>query len=426
MKKLLLSLFFSMFFAACLLAQPAAPPVPTVSTNLCGDKVLTRVAPPVDVTYYWQGTSCGTLITSSALTYTVTASGTYYLRAVNTASVWSTTCASVSVVVNPVPAAPTVPTVSTNACGDKTITRVAPPAGITYYWQGTSCGATSTNSNLTYVASASGTYYINAYSSAGCWSTCSTNSVAVTQYPATPPTPAISSNLCGEKILTRVVPPAGVIFYWQGTSCSTLITNANLTDTVTASGTYYLAALAGTCWSVACADTFVVYNEQPTASFVGLPDTVLISAAAITLTGAPSGGIFSGNGITGSVFTPATAGVGNHTITYTYSSPAGCSDFDAQMVYVKDNSGIESINYDNFISIYPMPTKGLLTINIGVFSNDVFNYSIVNTVGKLVKTGSFTNQYTQQLDLGSLSNGIYFLKLQNDNVSYTKKLIIQK
>jgi len=38
----------------------------------------------------------------------------------------------------------------------------------------------------------------------------------------------------------------------------------------------------------------------------------------------PSGGTFSGNGVTGSNFSAATAGVGNHTITYTYTDGNGC------------------------------------------------------------------------------------------------------
>lgn len=334
------------FIAVIVNAQPATPPVPTVSTNTCGDKILTRAAPPTNVTYYWQGTSCGTIVTSSALTYTVTTSGTYYLRAMNTASQWSTACASVSVVVNPVPAAPTVPTVSTNLCGDKTITRVAPPAGITYYWQGTSCGTATTNSDLTYTVSASGTYFINAYSSAGCWSTCSSNIVTV--------------------------------------------------------------------------------NAIPTVAITGLADTVIITDPAITLTGTPAGGIFSGDGVAGGVFTPATAGLGNHTITYTYTSPEGCANADTKVIFVKNSIGIANIDFENYISVYPTPSKGMLNIKISVYTDETFNYSVINAVGKLEKTGEFINKNSQVLDLGSLSNGIYFLKLHNDNVIYTKKIIIQK
>ena len=51
-------------------------------------------------------------------------------------------------------------------------------------------------------------------------------------------------------------------------------------------------------------------------SFTGLEETYCIDDASSTLVGDPLGGTFTGPGITGSVFDPADAGVGVHTITY--------------------------------------------------------------------------------------------------------------
>jgi NH3-dependent NAD+ synthetase len=50
----------------------------------------------------------------------------------------------------------------------------------------------------------------------------------------------------------------------------------------------------------------------------GLNSTYCDNETASTLTGSPAGGVFSGPGISGSTFDPATAGAGTHTITYTY------------------------------------------------------------------------------------------------------------
>ncbi|MFN8166287.1 MAG: MopE-related protein [Bacteroidia bacterium] len=41
--------------------------------------------------------------------------------------------------------------------------------------------------------------------------------------------------------------------------------------------------------------------------------------------GSPSGGIYSGPGVSGGIFNPSTAGAGTHTITYTYTDANGCS-----------------------------------------------------------------------------------------------------
>jgi len=54
-----------------------------------------------------------------------------------------------------------------------------------------------------------------------------------------------------------------------------------------------------------------------------------VSAAASALTASPTGGTFSGIGITDAAagtFDPATAGVGTHTITYTYTDANGCTN----------------------------------------------------------------------------------------------------
>lgn len=47
--------------------------------------------------------------------------------------------------------------------------------------------------------------------------------------------------------------------------------------------------------------------------------------APVTLTASPAGGTFSGPGVSGNIFDPAVAGAGTHTITYSYTSPSGCS-----------------------------------------------------------------------------------------------------
>lgn len=167
----------------------STPPPPTLSSNvLCGNKTLTRGTPPAGTTYYWQGTTCGTSTANFALTYVVSSSGNYYLRAMNSAGVWSSSCSSLSVTINHIPTNPPLPAVSTNSCGPKTLTRATPPAGITYFWQ-TLCGTSIVNPSLTYTTATSGTIRLRARSTAGCWSpTCAAVAFTVNAIPS----PAIS------------------------------------------------------------------------------------------------------------------------------------------------------------------------------------------------------------------------------------------
>lgn len=80
---------------------------------------------------------------------------------------------------------------------------------------------------------------------------------------------------------------------------------------------------------------------------VDCPDdfSVCINDAAFALTGAtPSGGTYSGTGVSNGNFDPATAGVGQHTITYTYSDGNSCSN---------------SCSF--VITVDPIPTFGTIT-----------------------------------------------------------------
>ncbi len=65
---------------------------------------------------------------------------------------------------------------------------------------------------------------------------------------------------------------------------------------------------------------------------------VCIDAAAFTLTGAtPMGGSYSGTGVSMGDFDPGVAGVGNHTITYTYTDGNNCTNSCTFTITVHDS-----------------------------------------------------------------------------------------
>ncbi|HRI26593.1 MAG TPA: choice-of-anchor L domain-containing protein [Chitinophagales bacterium] len=73
-----------------------------------------------------------------------------------------------------------------------------------------------------------------------------------------------------------------------------------------------------------------------TPEILGLAATYCVDASAVTLSGNPEGGTFSGAGISGNSFDPATAGVGTHIITYDYSPDGFCLYSNTQPVTVVD------------------------------------------------------------------------------------------
>lgn len=79
----------------------------------------------------------------------------------------------------------------------------------------------------------------------------------------------------------------------------------------------------------------VTVNANPTVSFSGLSSTYPVNGTPVTLTGNPSGGTFTGAGISGNQFNPANAGVGGpYSITYTYTTGQGCTGTQTQNVTV--------------------------------------------------------------------------------------------
>ncbi|MEM1000468.1 MAG: PKD domain-containing protein [Bacteroidota bacterium] len=91
----------------------------------------------------------------------------------------------------------------------------------------------------------------------------------------------------------------------------------------------------------ACTDTLfqtVIVDSLPTVTLSSPVDSLCQDAAALTLTGAPVLGLFSGEGIVnaaGGIFVPDSAAVGTHPITYTFTDSRGCAGRDTVEIFVK-------------------------------------------------------------------------------------------
>ncbi len=87
----------------------------------------------------------------------------------------------------------------------------------------------------------------------------------------------------------------------------------------------------------------VTVHPQPNVNFSGLP-SVITNSIPVTLSPNTPGGTFSGTGIIFNAFSPALAGPGLHTITYSYTNSGGCSSTYSQDVLV----GSLSYNFVNY------------------------------------------------------------------------------
>ncbi len=88
----------------------------------------------------------------------------------------------------------------------------------------------------------------------------------------------------------------------------------------------------------ATGSTTVTVNATPVVTLSNFAQ-VSISAAPFTLSGGlPTGGIYSGAGISSAIFSPGIAGAGIHQVTYTYTNASGCSDTATASIEVIDDA----------------------------------------------------------------------------------------
>ena len=130
----------------------------------------------------------------------------------------------------------------------------------------------------------------------------------------------------------------GATYNWTGPmSFNSDLVNVDIPDAgIDMSGTYSLEISLGGCTSEVYEKDIQVINNpsQAAVSFSGLPNTTYIGASAKTMNPTPAGGFFSGPGVQGNVFYPDDAGVGIHTIVYSYDNAGACMSTAEQQIFV--------------------------------------------------------------------------------------------
>lgn len=113
----------------------------------------------------------------------------------------------------------------------------------------------------------------------------------------------------------------------------------------------------------------ITVNALPAVSITGIAPTYCVSNVPVNLNLQPSGGTLSGPGVTGNSFIPSVAGVGTHTLTYSFTDANSCSNTTtANIVVVAVPSPTITIpdslcNYAAAIPLVGTPTGGVFTVD---------------------------------------------------------------
>ena len=170
----------------------------------------------------------------------------------------------------------------------------------------------------------------------------------------------------------------------------------------------------------------VQVNPLPNVTVLNFnPDTLCGNGTPVTLPiGIPNGGNYSGSGVGGGNFNPAAAGVGTHSVIYTYTDTNSCVNSDSTFITVEQCVGMDDLAKDLGILIYPNPNTGLFTIEKPMELDKEVNISLLDAssrvvIDKLIPKG----QQKIEMDITSYSKGVYYLQMTIGDKVYVKQIL---
>lgn len=344
--------------------------------------------------YAWSnGSTNQNIIATTAGNYAVT--GT-------TSDGCSTTSSATSVTVNANPVATITNSGASVLCAGDSTTLIAPSGMSSYLW---SNGETTASITTSTAAS----YSVTVTNSDGCSATSAATAITTSQMAA--PTISVSGPLafCAGGSVTLGVPMGYSSYSWNSGAISTQLV-------ATQAGDYY-ATVTNSDGCTASSDTVsvVVFATPPTPS-IGYTanDTIMISSIADGNQWYFNGNILQGE--TNDTLRPLN--FGNYSVRVVDTN--GCEGGMSAMQFYNSVGIAEDL--EHMIKLYPNPTQGLVTLDLGLI--EVSTLRIFDAQGRmLVEQSSCTGQC--QFDLSEYRTGIYRLLITtNEGHVVTKSIVL--
>jgi len=296
--------------------------------------------------------------------------------------------------------------------GDSTLLSVPVQSGVSYQWKN-SAGNIAGATNNTYYAKTAGNYMVAITGGTNCSTSSLSQSIAVTPAPALTVT-ATSSAVCMGQPVTITASGADTYTFTGGIS-------NGVAFTPTASATY---SISGTNTVTACkakATKAITVNALPsitgvtTSSTVCSGQTTTLSAMGTlgtTYTWTPG----NLNGTSVSVTPSVTT-----TYTITGRNSNGCSNMSTVTQSVSLCTGLEELAQNEvFLNVFPNPNNG----NYVIQSDKALNLSIIDQLGREMRTLSLdaSNRFTA--DISGMASGIYYLVNREGQQTTPLKIVV--
>jgi hypothetical protein len=340
-----------------------------------------------------------TIVQTPSVTTTYTVIGTF--------SAGCFTTSVLTITVNP------YPTVSSNTatiCSPNPATLVATGAN-SYTWN-----TSSTSSVIVVSPSITTNYTVTGANSSGC-----TNSFVTTVSVGITPTITVNSaTICSGNQATLSASGASTYTFNPGG-----ITGSAIAVSPTATITYTVTGSNGQCSGTNTSN--IVVNVVPNVNLSVSANSICTSGTGgsmLSLTGSPSGGVYSGTNVSGNVFNaPATNGT--FIASYSYTNTLGCSGSATLNVYGITCTGIKGYNENDLINIYPNPNKGYLYIESKEVNLNKISFTIIDILGNVLRAPKLEFfEGRSMIQMKDMESGIYFLVMNVNSKQEVRKIII--
>jgi hypothetical protein len=163
----------------------------------------------------------------------------------------------------------------------------------------------------------------------------------------------------------------------------------------------------------------ITVNPTPGVSFSTLSDVCIYTATFPISGGSPINGVYSGPGVVGLTFDPSVAGLGIHTLSYTYTDAnTGCSGIAVQTILVNSCLSIIENGLVNLV-LYPNPVSESFKL---ISDYAIESVQILDMSGRIVKSfGEALFFY----DVSAIPSGVYMATVRTANRIGQLRIVIE-
>nr|MBA3683368.1 T9SS type A sorting domain-containing protein [Bacteroidota bacterium] len=308
-----------------------------------------------------------------------------------------------TVVVNNLPVVTANVTNSVVCAGN--LTTLSGGGALTYTWTG------SVTDAVAFAPTVTDTYTVTGVDGNGCFNT-AVQTVVVNNLPVV--TANVTNSVVCAGNLTTLSGGGALTYTWTGSVTDAVAFAPTVTDTYTVTGVD-----GNGCFNTA-AQT-VILNSLPTVSVVS-NSSLICTGQTATLIASGANTYLWNTASTNTIITVTPNANTAYTVTGTDNN--GCSNSFVITQSVSLCTGIASNANHSVFNIYPNPTNGLLNIKS---NSDVNLIEVIDFTGRIVVSEQTQSLNNLILDITSLQNAIYLVRITNaeGNINQSR-IVLQK